>query len=342
MVFKAFICEVSGEFVAHHACLACARNGALPGCQMTAPVIGGIQANMRPDEPVALVAEGYGALTMTTLLSCPRKWRLKIEYDYAEKPSNLWWAFRGQLVHEMVAGASLDDPHVIVERRFSMLVDIPNMPVETNSYIPVFDGMVEITGQPDQVYLDRDLLVDFKTTKRVPQPWKTYTCPKTAEVLREGQWRPRYGTVFECACGGKHKAKDIEKVSPPRAYVSHILQLSAYAALLRENGVHIAAGEVVYLDMQQALRVPIELMAQDEVIAMIQERLPGFIQSDLPDPLEPIRGEQPWECRYCVVEEQCQAIGSGAEVQKIEPLQVVLPQTQTEDVEKRILRELGF
>lgn len=100
MAFKAFICEVSGDFVAPNACLACARTGALPGCQMTDPVIRGILDNMRPDEPEALVAAGYGVLTITTLLSCPRKWRLKIECDYAEKPSSLWWAFRGQLVHE--------------------------------------------------------------------------------------------------------------------------------------------------------------------------------------------------------------------------------------------------
>lgn len=161
-------------------------------------------------------------------------------------------------------------------------------------------------------------------------------------MLRQGQWRPRYGTVFDCECGEKHKAKEIEKVGPPKAYNSHILQLSAYAALLRENGIPVAASEVVYLDMQQILRVPIELMSQDDVMALICDRLPAFIQHDLPDPLEPIRGDKPWECRYCVAAEQCQASADGKQAQTIEPLKVVIPQTQTEDVETRILRKLGF
>ncbi|MBC8507821.1 MAG: hypothetical protein ISR58_08445 [Anaerolineales bacterium] len=301
MAFKAFICEVSGDFVAPEACLACARNGALPGCQMTSPVIQGILTNMRPDDPEALVAAGYGALTVTTLLSCPRKWRLKIECDYAEKPSSLWWAFRGQLVHEMVAAVSQLDQQVIVERRFSMLVEAANLPADVNEIVPASEGMVEITGQPDQVYLDRALLVDYKTTKRVPQPWKTYTCPNSGEVLRQGQWRPRYGTVFECGCGKPHKSKEIETVSPPRAYAGHILQISTYAALLRENGISIEAAEVVYLDMEKILRVSIELMGHEEVLDLLRDRLPGFVQCDLPKPLAPIRGKQPWECRYCVV-----------------------------------------
>lgn len=77
----------------------------------------------------------------------------------------------------MVAAASQSDPQVIVERRFSMLVDITDLPANRNNLVPASDGTVEITGQPDQIYLDRGLLVDYKTTKRVPQPWKTYTCP---------------------------------------------------------------------------------------------------------------------------------------------------------------------
>ena len=223
-----------------------------------------------------------------------------------------------------------------------MLVENAALPADRNDMVPATDGIVEITGQPDLAYLDRALLVDYKTTKRVPQPWKIYTCPTTGEVLRQGQWRPRYGTVFECGCGKAHKSKEIETVSPPRAYAGHILQICTYAALLRENGIQIEAAEVVYLDMEKILRVSIDLMSHVEVLDLIRDRLPGFVQHDLPEPLAPIRGEQPWECRYCVVAEQCQAIADGKQVQTIEPLQVVLPQTQTEDVETSILRELGY
>lgn len=71
-----------------HYCLACARDGA-PGCPMTAPVVKGILDGLRPDD--------FG-LTVTTLLACSRKEQLKQGWPYHLRPSESWWAYRGQLL----------------------------------------------------------------------------------------------------------------------------------------------------------------------------------------------------------------------------------------------------
>ena len=116
MPFQNFICEVTGEPTPPQACLACARSGALPGCPMTAPVVKGILANMRPDD--------FG-VTITTLLGCPRKFQLKQEVDYNLRPSEMWWAYRGQLMHDVSARYAQDDPNAVVEQRYSVMVEAP-------------------------------------------------------------------------------------------------------------------------------------------------------------------------------------------------------------------------
>ena len=72
MPFEGFICEHTGKKVDVGVCLACTRAGA-PGCPMTAPVIKGIIDGILPDD--------FG-LTVTSLLGCPRKERLKQEWPY--------------------------------------------------------------------------------------------------------------------------------------------------------------------------------------------------------------------------------------------------------------------
>ena len=55
MPMAGFICDAEELPVTVEACLACARSGALPGCQQTAPVIAGIVRGLRPDDPAALL-----------------------------------------------------------------------------------------------------------------------------------------------------------------------------------------------------------------------------------------------------------------------------------------------
>jgi len=338
MSFKAFICEASGDYVSPESCWKCAYHGAQPGCHLTAPVIHGILSNMRPDQPEALLTAGFGTLTVTTILGCPRKWRLKIEYDYAEKPSRLWWAFRGQIAHNIIEQYAKDDEQILVEQRLSFMVEPARLIKLINDHIVMSGEHVVLTGQPDLVYLDLGHLMDFKSTKKVPQTWKTYTCPTSGEVLWEGQWRRRRDYVFRCDCGGVHKPRDVETEGPPRPYPNHQSQVSIYAYMLAQNGVEIHSAEIVYLDMERTLRLPIELISPAEIEQTLAERLPAFLSKELPSPLEPVNGKDSWECDFCPVREHCKALTEH----ELLP-QISLPEmVPAKEVETRLMAELGY
>ncbi len=306
--FQGFICEVTAEMVTPADCLACARSGA-PGCSMTAPVVRGILSNMRPAD--------FG-LTVTTLLGCARKARLKRAHPYWLKPSELWWSYRGQLLHNVAAQYALEDRHAIAEQRFSMLV-------QANGQV------IEITGQPDLVLTDLGVLVDYKTTKRMPQPWKTYTCPITGKVIQDSQWAVRTKYIDCPFCeDGRHIAKDVLKLGKPQAYQGHIQQVSVYALMLRENGIPVQTAEIVYQDMAGQLRIPVDLLPAEQVWALLEERVTLHTQPELPgiitDP------EQAWSCDFCEVRSVCESL-HGSPVGKGQI---------NEQTEALILKELGF
>jgi len=307
---------------------------------MTAPVIHGILQNMRPDQPEALLAAGFGTLTVTTIMGCPCKWRLKIEHHYAERPSRMWWAFRGQIAHNITEQYTLDDANVLVEQRLSFLAKPASLPVIINEHVVMSGDCVILTGQPDVVYLDWGHLMDYKSTKKVPQTWKTYTCPNTGEVLWEGQWRRRRDYVFHCDCEDVHKPRDVEILGPPRPYQSHMRQLSIYAYMLAQNGVDIDSAEIVYLDMERTLRIPVELIPPEEIEQLLAERLPAFLQDELPEPFASIKGKSPWECDYCPVRSQCEDLANGDPVPQIIPPEMV--PISNRDAEAHLLAELGY
>lgn len=284
MPFEQFICEITAEPIPPQECLACARNGALAGCAMTAPVIKGILANLRPDD--------FG-VTATTLIGCARKYRLKQEWGYNLRPSEMWWAYRGQLMHNIAAQYAADDPNALAEQRFSILVDTP--------------GLDTISGQPDLVYLDRKHLVDYKTTKAVPGPWRTYTCPETGMVIRQGPfaWRTR---AIDCpfCFESEHNARQIVQEGPPRARKGHVQQVSLYRLVLSEHGIQVDTAEIVYMDMREQLRVPVELMPLEEAWKLVEQRLALFSTTDLPDVLRD--PDDFWECDYCCVRGVCERL----------------------------------
>ncbi len=154
---------------------------------------------------------------------------------------------QGQLLHNVAAQYAREDKHAIAEQRFSMLV-------QANGQV------IEITGQPDLVLTDLGVLVDYKTTKRMPQPWKTYTCPITGKVIQDSQWAMRTKYIDCPFCeDGRHIAKDVLVLGKPRAYQGHIQQVSVYALMLRENGISVQTAEIVYQDMAGQLRIPVDL-----------------------------------------------------------------------------------
>ena len=292
MSFQNFICEATGEPTPPQTCLACARNGALPGCPMTAPVVKGILANMRPDD--------FG-VTITTLLGCPRKFQLKQEWDYNLRPSEMWWAYRGQLMHDVSARYAQDDPNAIVEQRYSVMVEAPQ-------------GLNIISGQPDLVYLDRRHILDFKTIKAVPGPWRVYTCPETGTVIREGPYACRTKMIACPHCfEGEHLTRQVVQECPPRAKKAHVQQVSLYRLVLAEHGIQVDTAEIVYMDMREQLRIPVELLPLDEAWKLIEQRLALFTTGLLPDILRD--PDEVWECEYCPVRGVCERL-YGAPVGK--------------------------
>jgi hypothetical protein len=282
MPFTGFRCEAthpeSATVSAEH-CLACARGGALPGCALTAPVVKGILGGLRDD--------GFG-LTVTTLLDCPRKHRLRQSEPYTLKPSEAWWAYRGQLLHNVAAEYARDDPQAIAERRFSLL----------------WNG-VTISGQPDLVYVDRQHLVDFKTTKAVPRPVRVWLCPTTQREIGRSAFARR-GRKPKCPeCGEAHLAPDLQAVRPPRPYLRHVQQVSLYRLILWENGLEIHTAEIVYQDMRRQLRLPVELLSLAATQALLDARLALHQQPDLPPVLT--APKDLWECDYCPVRAACEA-----------------------------------
>jgi hypothetical protein len=249
-------------------------------------VITGILNNLRPGH----------ALTVTVLLGCARKARLMQTEDYQLKPAEAWWAYRGQLMHGISAAYAQGDPHAIAEQRFNILLN-----------------SVEVSGQPDLVLVDRRHLVDYKTTKIVPGPWRTWTCPTLNVIAREGQYAYRVKWLDCPACGNRHEAAAIESVSPPRAYASHVQQLSLYRLLLWENGLEVDTAEIIYQDMRQQLRVPVELLALDEARALLEARLAEHTQPGLPDVLHD--PHDLWQCDFCPVRAACERL-HGAPVGK--------------------------
>lgn len=288
MPFDGFLCEMTAEPVSGPECLACARAGA-PGCPMTAPVVKGILDGIRPDD--------FG-LTVTTLLGCPRKERLKRVWPYRLKPSESWWAYRGQLMHGIAYEFARGDANAIAETRFSM-------PVEK-----ALGETITISGQPDLVFVDRRHTVDYKTTKRVPRPWLTFTCPETGALIREGQWEPRGKTIACPHCqAGEHPKKEAKHVGPPRAYRRHAQQASLYRLLLWENGIEVETAEIVYQSMSEQVRIPVDLLPIPEARALLEARVARHTCEGLPGVLtDP--GEV-WECDWCALRSRCEALHGG-------------------------------
>jgi hypothetical protein len=317
MSFAGFKCDATDMPVTIEACLSCAQDGALPGCHQTAPVIAGIVRGLRPD------SMGF---TVTTLIGCIRKARLMRETPYWLKPSESYWAYRGQLMHGVAAQYAADvDPvsptkrmsprarrgFCIAEQRFTMTVETP-------------DGhAIEVTGQPDLVLVKQMKLLDFKTTKSVPTGWRSYVCPETAQVISEGPYALRRKFV-ECPhCRhGRHAIKTAEVVGEPRAKAHHALQLSLYRLLLDRNGIMITRGELIYQDMETQLRLPVDLLSLAETERYLRERITLALQADLPPVLTD--EEELWQCSFCPVHDECERqyggrVGKAAHSKSITP-----------------------
>ena len=117
-----------------------------PECGFVHPILAGIVNNIRGE---------MKEITVTQLLNCLRKVVLDRRHDHYVEPGQLWYAFRGQMFHQIAAGVELDES--IVEQRFRRDV-----------------AGITLSGQPDLIVPGHKKLYDFKTAKRVPRKGRIY------------------------------------------------------------------------------------------------------------------------------------------------------------------------
>ncbi len=120
-------------------CLKCAAEHENT-CQYDYPILSGMYRNIR---------KGDG-ISVSSLLSCLRKVVLQVREDVYLNPKELYFAFRGQLFHAVIAQAHEEE--AVVEQRFERTV-----------------AGIALSGHPDVIYPKQKKLVDYKSTKRIPK-----------------------------------------------------------------------------------------------------------------------------------------------------------------------------
>lgn len=288
MSCEGFICEVTNAPVSLTECLACAQLSAREACPLTYPLLAGIAAQLAPrdlGEVPRVAGWQMPLISVTELLGCPLRWQLAQERNFYVKPTEAYWAWRGTLIHEIVSRYA--PPGALVEQRY--YVDVAGF---------------RLTGQPDLVYQER--IVDYKTTKSLPQTLKTFTCPHCGYIIRRDQWGQKKGTRMHCKrCEHTYRVgEDIEaQVSPPEPYAEHIQQLNLYAWLLAQHGVPVNSGEIIYLDMSGALRLSVAVWSTEQTADFIQTRIAAFQMGVSAANAEATR----WRCDVCPFSAECEA-----------------------------------
>jgi hypothetical protein len=250
------------------------------------------------------------------------------EHDWWEKPTQLYYAYRGTLMHAEAEKYLATDPLAAGETRLFWFLR--------------FDGKaIGLSGQPDLLLYDPVLggwkIVDYKTIKEIPNRTYRYNCPISGEVISETPYRVR-GKSLSCAwCNERHPLEDLRvEELPPQPRGSHALQVQFYALLVEKNLAYIAeavnrqlsaadnplcvpadapimAAELVYLDMSGQKRIPVDLLPRPERLELLKTRLALHIGPELPDILT--NPADLWQCDYCPVRQICSGL-SGAPVGK--------------------------
>ena len=139
-----FRCPEGKGNVSFRECLRCAASQKQP-CQYDYPILSAMQVNLNHNK----------GISVSSLLNCLRKVVLEAREDIYLDPSQLYFAFRGQLFHSVIAQAQKQD--AVVEQRFER-----------------FLAGITLTGHPDVVYPRHRKLVDYKSTRRVPREDEPY------------------------------------------------------------------------------------------------------------------------------------------------------------------------
>ena len=354
--FQGFICEISGEKVSAAECLACAEAGA-PRCRYGSPAIinGIIQGMRRPHFAMDIaqaqrsdVSLDYG-FSATEILGCQRKRVLSSEYPWWEKPSNLFYAFRGNIMHAQAEMYAAANPYAITEDRIFW-------------YLRYSGKTIGLSGAPDllvyQPHQGGWMIVDYKTIKQVRTELHRHICPYTEEVMSDMPYPVRGKSMYCRHCGAKHPKDEITIVKVPFGpRGSHMEQLQIYFLLVEKNAAALAhsvntnlpdgldpvpedapviGAELVYMDMAQVVRAEVDIWPYADRINFLKQKLKAAAVSDLPPVLtDP---SQTWQCRYCPVSGYCESLAEAEAVVEA----AYEPAETPKEKEARLLKELGF
>jgi len=144
-MLKGFHCPYGQGDISFADCLEHAKTDP-PECGFVHPILAGIAGNIRGE-----MAE----ITVTQLLNCVRKVVLERRHDHYVEPGQLYYAFRGQMFHQIASGIELEG--AVVEQRFRRVI-----------------AGVTLSGQPDLIAPGLRKLYDFKTARRVPRDGHVY------------------------------------------------------------------------------------------------------------------------------------------------------------------------
>jgi hypothetical protein len=319
MPFIGFHCDQTNKDIPPQACIACARQGALPGCEATPAILAGIVSGQRsPDfSAVAAEAEFHSKLdlgiSVTELLGCQRKRALEAQVDWYETWTSLYYSFRGSLFHTTSEYYAGQDKLAIAERRLFWFFS--------------YQGKsIGLSGQPD-LLLYRETgwhLIDYKTVREVPNRTYRYLCPASGLVIYDTPFKVRGKKVHCPHCRADHPIESVtvqELLPQPRG--KHIEQAQLYRLLVDQNRAELAnavnarfeepvvpsdagltSGELSYMDMSGAKRIPLPLWDESAVANLLARQLDIALQEGLPEILQD--PAQLWECDYCPVRSACE------------------------------------
>jgi len=148
-----FLCDGNEEKISFDDCKKCATRGKMLCNRDPAIVLG----TLKIVEEYIPTKRDRPSLSVTDLTAvCHRRTYLQEKYDYREKPSDLRYLWRGNLVHEMLS--KVENKNWIKEQKFA----IPHK-------IKLFGEDVEvfIVGKPDVIDILNKEIRDYKTTGSV-------------------------------------------------------------------------------------------------------------------------------------------------------------------------------
>lgn len=143
-MIKGFHCPEGKGDLLFDDCLECAASHENT-CQFDYPILAAMQRNLRNED----------GISVSSLLNCLRKVVLQVRNDVYLDPTELYYAFRGQLFHAVIAQAQNDG--AVCEERFERTV-----------------AGITLSGHPDVIYPEHRKLVDYKSTKRIPKDSSPY------------------------------------------------------------------------------------------------------------------------------------------------------------------------